>query len=463
MPHRFDPTILREYDIRGIVGTTLFTADAEAIGRAFAATLIDASDPPKRHRVAVGYDGRLTSPELEAALVEGLAAGGADIVRIGRGPTPMLYFAAATLKVDGGVMVTGSHNPPDHNGFKMVLGGKPFYAEAIQRLGVIAASLGEASGPRGKIEEHSVFSDYVARLLRDYDGTRPLTVAWDPGNGATGDVVAALIKELPGTHHLINATIDGHFPAHHPDPTVPENLVQLQQEVARRGCDLGIAFDGDGDRIGVVDAKGRIFWGDQLMIVLARDVLAQHPGAPILADVKASQLLFDEIARAGGKPVMAPTGHSPIKAKLAELKAPLAGEMSGHIFFADRYYGFDDAVYVAVRLLGILARGSDSLVAIADRLPAMFNTPELRLECDEARKFAIVAEIAERLRRSSAEIIDIDGVRVKNEDGWWLIRASNTQAVIVARAEAASAAGLTRLKQRIVEELGASGMRVTLD
>jgi phosphomannomutase len=463
MGHRFDPTILREYDIRGIVGSTLFPADAGAIGRAFAATLAAAGGQGRKHRVAVGYDGRLTSPELEAALVEGLAAGGADVVRIGRGPTPMLYFAAATLTVDGGIMVTGSHNPPDHNGFKMVLAGKPFYAEAIQRLGELAEALGAPAGPPGKVEERSVFDDYVARLARDYDGARPLKVAWDPGNGATGDVVSLLTKELPGTHYLINAAIDGRFPAHHPDPTVVENLVQLQQEVARHGCDLGIAFDGDGDRIGVVDAKGRIFWGDQLMIVLARDVLARHPGAPILADVKASQVLFDEIARAGGKPVMAPTGHSPIKAKLAELKAPLAGEMSGHIFFADRYYGFDDAVYVAVRLLGILARGSDSLAAIADRLPVTFNTPELRLDCDEARKFAIVAEIAERLRRRGAEVIDIDGVRVKTDDGWWLIRASNTQAVIVARAEAASATGLARLKQRIVDELGASGMRVTLD
>jgi phosphomannomutase len=462
MPHRFDPTILREYDIRGIVGTTLFAADAAAIGRVFAAILTESGEPGKRRRVAVGYDGRLTSPELEAALVEGLAAGGADVVRIGRGPTPMLYFAAATLKVDGGIMVTGSHNPPDHNGFKMVLGGKPFYAEAIQRMGELAAALGAASGPRGSVEEHSIFNDYIARLAHDYHGARPLEVAWDPGNGATGDVVSQLVKKLPGTHHLINATIDGRFPAHHPDPTVPENLTQLQEEVARRRCDLGIAFDGDGDRIGVVDATGRILWGDQLMVVLARDVLKRHPGAPILADVKASQVLFDEIARAGGKPVMAATGHSRIKAQLAEMKAPLAGEMSGHIFFADGWYGFDDAIYVAVRLLDILARGSDSLAAIADRLPATFNTPELRLDCDETRKFAIVAEIAERLRNSGDEVIDIDGVRVKSADGWWLIRASNTQAVIVARAESASKRGLARLKQRIVEELGASGMNVTL-
>ena len=463
MAHRFDPAILREYDIRGIVGANLFAADAEALGRAFAATVAESGGRKGKYRIAVGYDGRLTSPELEAALVEGLTAGGVDVVRIGRGPTPMLYFAAATLGVDAGVMVTGSHNPPSHNGFKLVLGGKPFYAEQIQQLGTTALALGPPTGTRGGVADHAIAGGYIARLARDYDAGKPLSVAWDPGNGATGEIVTRLTALLPGEHHLINAAIDGHFPAHHPDPTVPENLVQLQAEVARRGCDLGIAFDGDGDRIGVVDARGRIMWGDQLMIVLARDVLTRHPGAPILADVKASDVLFAEIARAGGKPVMLPTGHSPMKAKLAELKAPLAGEMSGHIFFGDRWYGFDDAVYVAVRLLGILARSGDSLAAIADRLPVMFNTPELRLDCDEARKFSIVAEVAARLRRRGAEVIDIDGVRVKSADGWWLVRASNTQAVIVARAESATADGLTRLKAEITRELAASGLAVDLD
>jgi phosphomannomutase len=462
MPHRFDPAILREYDIRGIVGTNLSAADAEALGRAFAATLAGIGSPGGKYRVAVGYDGRLTSPELEAALVAGLTAGGAGVVRIGRGPTPMLYFAAATLGVDAGIMVTGSHNPPSHNGFKMVLAGKPFYAEQIQQLGVTALALGEPSGPPGQVEDHAIADDYIARLARDYDSGKELRVAWDPGNGATGEIVTRLTALLPGVHHLINAAIDGRFPAHHPDPTVAENLVQLQDEVARRGCDLGIAFDGDGDRIGVVDATGRILWGDQLMIVLARDVLKRHPGAPILADVKASDVLFAEIARAGGRPVMLPTGHSPIKAKLAELQAPLAGEMSGHIFFGDRWYGFDDAIYVAVRLLGILARSGDSLADIANRLPVMFNTPELRIDCDEVRKFAIVAEIAERLRRRRAEVIDIDGVRVKSADGWWLVRASNTQAVIVARAESTSADGLQRLKGEITRELAESGLEVKL-
>ena len=454
MGHRFDPTILREYDIRGVVGKTLSSADAQAIGRAYAVALGEAGGG----RVAVGYDGRLTSPELEAALVDGLVTEGAEVVRIGRGPTPMLYYAAATLGVDGGVMVTGSHNPPDHNGFKFVFQGKPFYGAAIRRLGEIALALDAPQQRRGRFTDLAIRNDYVARLARDYDGARPLTVAWDAGNGATGEVMQELTARLPGRHILLNETIDGTFPTHHPDPTIPENLVQLQQAVAREQCALGVAFDGDGDRIGVVDGRGRILWGDQLMIVLARDVLARHPGAPIIADVKASQVLFDEIARMGGRPVMAATGHSLIKAKLAETRAPLAGEMSGHIFFADGYYGFDDAVYVAVRLLGILSRSRESLAELGDRLPTVVNTPELRFPCDETRKFEVVHEVRKRLRKAGAEMTDIDGVRVRTADGWWLLRASNTQAVLVARAESATEDGLARLKRELAAELAASGV-----
>ena len=454
MPHRFDPTILREYDIRGIVGQTLSTADARAVGRAYALTLAASGG----RRVATGYDGRLTSPELEGALVDGLAMEGADVVRIGRGPTPMLYYAAATLDVDGGIMVTGSHNPPDYNGFKFVLGGKPFYGAAIRALGNTALGLGAPAASRGRIEERPIRDAYVDRVAQDYDGSRPLTVAWDPGNGATCEVVQQLTARLPGRHILLNAVIDGRFPAHHPDPTVPENLVQLQEAVAREHCDLGIAFDGDGDRIGVIDARGDIWWGDQLMVVLARDVLTRHPGAPILADVKASQVLFDEIARMGGRPVMTATGHSPIKAKLAETGAPLAGEMSGHIFYADGYYGFDDAVYVAVRLLGILGRSSESLAALRDRLPHVVNTPELRFPCAETRKFEVVREVGERLRQAAAEMTEIDGVRVRTADGWWLLRASNTQDVLVARAESATADGLARLTAELSAQLANSGV-----
>ena len=454
MPHRFDPTILREYDIRGIVGQTLSTADARAVGRAYALTLAAAGG----NRVAAGYDGRLTSPELEAALVDGLTMEGADVVRIGRGPTPMLYYAAATLGVDGGIMVTGSHNPPDYNGFKFVLAGKPFYGAAIRALGETALGLGVPAASRGRLEERPIRDAYVDRVAQDYDGSHPLTVAWDPGNGATCEVVQQLTARLPGRHILLNAVIDGRFPAHHPDPTVPENLVQLQEAVAREHCDLGIAFDGDGDRIGVVDARGDIWWGDQLMVVLARDVLTRHPGAPILADVKASQVLFDEIARMGGRPVMTATGHSPIKAKLAETGAPLAGEMSGHIFYADGYYGFDDAVYVAVRLLGILGRSTESLAALRARLPHVVNTPELRFPCSETRKFEVVREVGERLREAAAEMTEIDGVRVRTVDGWWLLRASNTQDMLVARAELTTTDGLARLTASLSAQLATSGV-----
>ena len=453
--HQFDPTVLREYDIRGIVGTTLRAADAFAIGRCFATTVRRGGGTT----VAVGYDGRLSSPEMEAALVAGLRASGAKVLRIGRGPTPMLYFAAATGKTDGAVMVTGSHNPPDYNGFKMMLGRKPFYGAQIRALGAQAAAgdvLAEAEGSEERID---IAAAYVARLAADWDGgDRALNVVWDNGNGAAGDVLARLVGVLPGRHTVLNGTIDGRFPAHHPDPTVPANLVQLIAEVRARGADVGIAFDGDADRIGLVDDSGAILFGDQLMVLLARDVLAAHPGATIIADVKASQVLFDEIARAGGVPLMWKTGHSLIKAKMAETGSPLAGEMSGHIFFADHWYGFDDALYAAVRLLGIVARLDRPLSSVRAALPQVVNTPELRFDCAEARKFAVIEEVAARLRAAGANVSETDGVRVLTGDGWWLLRASNTQAVLVARAEAKDAAGLERLKAALVAQLAASGL-----
>src|SRR5260221_7814084 len=304
----------------------------------------------------------------------------------------MLYYAAFTLDVDGGFRNRGSQNPADYNGLKMVIQKKSFFGPDIQRLGQIAAA-GDFPAGAGAVTVHSVFDAYVDRLLQDYDGRNRLKIAWDAGNRATGDPLLQLTAGLPGEHILLNQTIDGTFPAHHPDPTEPKNLVQLQTAVAKHRCDLGIAFDGDGDRIGVVDGKGRILWGDQLMVLLAEDVIKTRPGATIIADVKASQVLFDEIARMGGTPLMWRTGHSLIKTKMAETGAPLAGEMSGHIFFGDRYYGYDDWLYAAVRLLGILARGTTSLAALRDRLPAVVNTPALRFPCSDTRKFAVIEEV----------------------------------------------------------------------
>jgi len=452
-PHRFHPSILREYDIRGIVGRTLTAADARAVGRGVGTLIRRAGG----RTACVGYDGRLSSPELAAAVVEGLAAAGVDTWRVGRGPTPMLYFAVHELGADGGIMVTGSHNPPDHNGFKMMLGSEAFYGEAIQNLGRMAAAGDFATGI-GVPEERPVLDAYVERLLQDFHGDRELAVAWDAGNGAAGEAMARLAAGLPGRHILLNEVIDGSFPSHHPDPTVVENLVQLQDAVRAEGCDLGVAFDGDGDRLGVVDGEGRILWADQVMVLLAQEVLGERPGATIIADVKASQTLFDEIARMGGDPLMWRTGHSLIKAKMKECAAPLAGEMSGHIFFADRYYGFDDGLYAAVRLLDILSRGGESLAALHDRLPPVVNTPEIRLPCSAERKLPVIAEVEARLAAAGAEVNDIDGVRVRTPDGWWLLRASNTQDVLVARCEAADADGLARLKAQLAEQLQASGL-----
>ena len=452
--HVFNPTILREYDVRGVVGDTLGEADAVALGRAFAAVVAEKGGK----RIAIGRDGRLSSPSLEAALVVGVTGSGIDVVRIGLGPTPMLYFAVNTLDVDGGIMVTGSHNPANYNGFKLMLGKKSFFGQDIQRLGRLAAEAPRPAARAGQVAEKALDAAYIARIVADYDGTRPLHVVWDAGNGATGEVLQRLVQKLPGKHVLLNERIDGRFPAHHPDPTEAKNLVQLQQAVADNRADLGIAFDGDGDRIGVVDGKGRILWGDQFMVVLAGDVIRARPGATIIADVKASQVLFDEVARMGGTPLMWRTGHSLIKTKMAEIGAPLAGEMSGHIFYADRYYGYDDALYAAVRLLGIVSRSGESLAQMRDRLPVVVNTPELRFPCSEARKFAVIDEVRQRLKRAGAAMSDIDGVRVKTGDGWWLLRASNTQDVLVARAEAKDEAGLLRLKALLAEQLRASGM-----
>ncbi|MDP9096604.1 MAG: phosphomannomutase/phosphoglucomutase [Pseudomonadota bacterium] len=452
--HSFDPTSLREYDIRGVVGRTLHDADAFAIGRAFGTIVARAGGKT----VAVGYDGRLSSPHLSAALVEGLKASGMEVLRVGRGPTPLLYFAATTLETDGAVMVTGSHNPPDYNGFKMMFGKRAFFGADIQALGRIAAAgdvVGETAGSDRSVD---IVDAYIDRLLQDYDGTRDLKVVWDNANGAAGEVLERLLERLPGQHTVLNPIIDGSFPAHHPDPTIAKNQEQLIAAVRAHGADLGIGFDGDADRVGAVDDAGTMLLGDQLMVVLSRDVLREHPGATIIADVKASQVLYDEIAKAGGKPLMFKTGHSLIKAKMAEIKAPFAGEMSGHIFYADKWYGFDDALYVAVRLMGIVSRMDGKLSAVTDALPHVVNTPELRFNCDDTRKFEVIEEVAARLKTEGARVNDIDGVRVQTDDGWWLLRASNTQAVLVARAEARDEAGLDRLKQALVTQLTASGL-----
>ncbi|MBI1244480.1 MAG: phosphomannomutase [Alphaproteobacteria bacterium] len=457
--HAFDPTILREYDVRGIVGKTVNEADAYALGRGFGSALVDKGGK----RVAVGWDGRLSSPALAAKVVAGLSDCGLEVLRTGLGPTPQLYFAVRENHLDGGVMITGSHNPPDYNGFKMMLAKASFWGADIQAMGKRVGE-GRVAEGKGSAADLDVKAAYIDRLLRDYPkDAKNLTVVWDAGNGSMGEALVAVSKRLPGRHILLNEKIDGTFPAHHPDPTVARNLVQLQDAVLREKADLGIAFDGDGDRIGVIDGKARILWGDQLIAVLASEILARLPGSTIIADVKASQVLFDEIARMGGKPLMWKTGHSIIKTKMVETVAPLAGEMSGHIFFADGWYGFDDAMYAGLRLLKILATGTKTLADFRDAMPTVLNTPELRFPCDETRKRAVVEEVAARLKAAGATFSTIDGVRVNTSDGWWLLRASNTQDVLVARCEAKGEAGLARLRADLEGQLEKSGIALPED
>ncbi len=452
MTHTFHRTILREYDVRGIVGSTLHPEDAYALGRSYAALAV--SEGAKR--VAVGRDGRTHSPELEAALVHGLTEGGLDIIRIGMGPSPMLYFAVATLDVQGGIQVTGSHNPADYNGFKLLLNGRSVFGAEIQDLGRRAAE-GDWSTGQGEVVEADIVDDYVDALVRNFDG-KAYRIGWDAGNGAAGPIVEKLVARLPGEHHTLFTDVDGRFPNHHPDPTVEANLVDLKKLVADKQLDFGFAFDGDADRIGAVDAKGRVIWGDQLLIILAADVLKDEPGATIIADVKASQTLFDRIAEMGGKPLMWKTGHSLIKAKMKETGSPLAGEMSGHIFFKHQWYGFDDALYAAIRTIRAVSASGKSLTELKSEMPVSVATPELRFQVDEARKFAVIGEVAERLAKEGAEVNSTDGVRVKTADGWWLLRASNTQDVLVARAEARDQAGLDRLMATVNDQLEKCGI-----
>jgi phosphomannomutase len=456
-----DPTIFREYDIRGTVGKNITADFAFQLGCAYGTFCRNQGFSS----VAVGYDGRMSSPVLADALMHGIMRTGCQVLLVGMGPSPMLYFAVKHIPTDAGIMVTGSHNPSDMNGFKMLTKNGPVFGDTIQHLRQIMESQNYVLG-QGAQHNYVVNQLYVERLLKDLDlnGTHP-NVAWDAGNGAAGAVLPDLTAKMPGQHLLLYADVDGRFPNHHPDPTVDENLVDLIAAVKTNKCDLGIAFDGDGDRIGVVDETGGVIRCDMLLALYAREVLQNHPGAAIIGDIKCSTVLFDEVARLGGKPVLWKTGHSLIKQKMAEERAPLAGELSGHIFFADKYYGFDDGLYCAVRLLNEVARADGKLSSLFAHLPRLYNTPELRFDVEETEKFGLIDAMRDAVKhqiagRAGWEMVDIDGVRVNTPEGWWLMRASNTQAVLVSRCEASSAEGLDRMKDAVKEAGAAVGLEV---
>lgn len=443
---------VRAYDVRGRVGELLEPRHGRCLGLAYAAL----ARARGLSRIAVGRDGRLTSPALEASLVDGLVAGGMRVVRLGVGPTPMTAFAVRTLGLDGGIVVTASHNPADENGFKLMLGAERIHGEALRRL---AASCG-APAPGGSAESADVTDAYVERLLSVAADAPALSICWDAGSGAAGPVVERLAARLPGRHLLLSTRVDGRFPDHHPDPAVEANLRPLQATVRGQGCDLGIAFDGDGDRIGVVDGEGAVVWADQLLLFLAGDLLRAHPGATVVADVKSSRVLFDGVERMGGRAVVAPSGHVLVREAMKREGALLGGELSGHIFFADRWDGSDDALHAAMRLLGALGRSGATLSDFRTGLPAVAASPELRIPCAEARKAAVVREVAARVRSSGGDYDPRLGLRVDAADGWWLLRPSGTEAKLSARVEARDAEGLARLRGELERQLALSGVRL---
>ncbi len=445
------PSLFRAYDIRGVVGETLTHASVEAIARAFAA---EAAARGCDH-VVIGRDGRLSGPELAAVLRSGLANGGMRVTDIGAVPTPVLYLATVVLGTGTGIILTGSHNPPDYNGMKMMIGGDTLAGEAIQRLRQ-RISDGEVATGTGSVEEvASMIDTYVERVRADIHLARPLRIAIDCGNGITGAVAPALFRALGCDVHALYAEVDGHFPNHHPDPSRPENLATLIDVVTREERDIGLAFDGDGDRLGVVDSRGHIIWPDRQMILFARSVLRDHPGASIVHDVKCSSHLAAAIKAAGGVPDMYKTGHSFIKARLREIDAPLGGEMSGHIFFRDRWPGFDDGLYAGARLLELLAADPRPSEDVFAELPDSVNTPELNVAfAAEGAHFAFMERLSERARFPGARsILRIDGLRVDFDDGWGLVRPSNTTPTLVLRFEADSELALERIQALFRDEL----------
>ncbi len=443
-----NPNIFREYDIRGVVGRDLTPEAVRALGRGFGTYFHRAGVK----RISLGRDGRHSSPSLRNDLLQGLNAAGMDVVDLGLVPTPVQYYSTHRLSVGGGVMITGSHNPPDYNGFKLSLGTESLFGERILAIRDLIFKDDLDSG-RGSLEEYNIVPEYIADLVGRLKLRRPVRLAVDPGNGVGGLTSEPVLCGLGCEPMMLNARVDGSFPAHHPDPTVEANLTQLKDAVKANGLELGVGYDGDADRIGIVDEKGGVMWGDQILAVLARAVLKVKPGSRIIGEVKCSQLLYDDIAKHGGKPEMWKVGHSLLKQRMKETGAELAGEMSGHIFFKHRYYGFDDAVYVTGRFLEIVAEAETSVSQFLADWPTVYNTPEIRISSSDETKFELVKRVRDYFRLKY-ETIDVDGMRVKMPGGWGLLRPSNTQPVVVLRFEADSPESLNSIRDEVETVLG---------
>ncbi|NIN70286.1 MAG: phosphomannomutase [Anaerolineae bacterium] len=448
MAQQVNPRIFRQYDVRGVVDDDLTESVAEELGKGYGAFMRHQG----KQKVSVGYDARPSSPGFRDALIKGILSTGIDIVNVGMLPTPTFYFSLFHLEVEGGVMITGSHNPPEFNGFKLAVGRTTIYGDEIQKVRKIIEA---ADYPRGvgQLEQQDVKPAYL-ETLKERIGPfqKKVKLIVDAGNGVAGMFCPQLLQDLGAEAHGLYCEVDGTFPNHHPDPTVPANLTDLIARVMEEKADLGMAYDGDGDRLGVVDEEGNIIWGDQLLILFSREILARQPGAPIIFEVKCSQALAEEIEKAGGVPIMWRTGHSFIKKKMREENSPLAGEMSGHLFFADEYYGYDDAIYASLRLVRLLSRSDKSIREMLADVPKYYSTPEIRVDCPDEEKFQVVAALTEHFKKRY-EVVDVDGARILFGDGWGLVRASNTQPVLVLRFEAKTPERLDEIQQIVLSKL----------
>ncbi len=445
-----NPNIFRVYDIRGIANVDLKDEVVYKLGQAYG-TYIKLKTQNSKLKVSVGQDVRLSSPRIAEKFIQGVLSTGVSVVDIGTVPTPILYFSVFHYGYDGGVMITGSHNPREYNGFKILCGKETIYGDEIQKLKKLIEKNDFKSG-KGVLTDKEPISEYISFIKKKVEISHSKRVVIDPGNGTCGPIASQVFRELGSEVECIHCEPDGNFPAHLPDPTIPEYMEDLIKKVQEVGADFGVGYDGDGDRIGVVDELGNIIWGDKLLGIFAKYVLKKHPGAPILFEVKCSQGLVEYIESLGGKPLMWKTGHSLIKAKMREVSSPLAGEMSGHMFFADNYYGYDDAIFASIRMLEILSRKEEPLSKLISEIPSYYSTPEIRVDCSDEVKFGIVEKIKEYFKSKYA-VIDIDGVRVQFSDGWGLVRASNTQPVLVLRFEGRTKTRLEEIRKEVMNKL----------
>lgn len=446
---KISPYIFREYDIRGKVDIDFTEEVVREIGKAYG-TMVRRTGGKK---VCCGRDGRNSSPSLQKALIEGILSTGVDVIDIGMCPTPVMYFSLFVFEdTHGGIQVTGSHNPPEFNGLKICVGKDTIFGAKIQELRNLIEKEDFEKG-EGKVEEREILDRYIDYVCKNVEIKRPLKIAMDPGNGVCGLVAPEIFKRLGCEIECLFCEVDGNFPNHFPDPVVPENLKWLKDTVVKKGYDVGFGYDGDGDRIGVIDEKGNIIWGDQLLIIFAKNLLKKYPGAKIIGEVKCSRTLYETIAKLGGTPIMWKTGHSLIKNKMKEEKALLAGEMSGHLFFADKWFGFDDGVYTSVRLAEILSESDIPLSEYLKDIPKMYSTPEIRKECPDEIKFEVVKRLIERFKNDGLNVVDVDGARIEFKQGWALVRASNTQPVLVLRFEAETEEFLEKLQEKVYKTL----------